>query len=89
MRETDHKEYIRRVPGADAAVVFIHGILGSPDHFDRFVTLAPEGWSVFNLLLDGHGRMAEDFARSSMRKWEAQVASLMDTLCARHYIFHN
>lgn len=77
-------EYIRAVPGADTAVVFIHGIVGTPDHFDVFLPLVPEGWSVFNLLLDGHGGGVEDFAHSSMKKWEEQVASLLDSLCGEY-----
>ena len=34
-----HEEYIRDVPGSDTAVLFIHGILGTPNHFRRFLSL--------------------------------------------------
>ena len=29
----NHAEYKRMVPGADTAVLFVHGILGTPNHF--------------------------------------------------------
>ena len=32
-----HETYTRLVPGADTAVLCIHGILGTPNHFASFV----------------------------------------------------
>ena len=72
----EHKEYVRIVPGADTAVLFIHGIVGTPNHFTDLISLVelvPEDWSVCNLLLDGHGGNADDFAATSMKKWKNQV----------------
>lgn len=68
-----HKEYIREVEGSDTVVLFIHGILGSPDMFKEYISNMPEQWSVYNILLDGHGKTVKDFAHSSMRKWKRQV----------------
>ena len=48
-----HREYIRLVPGADTAVLFLHGIAGTPRHFDArlpLVHLVPENWSVYTVL---------------------------------------
>ncbi len=79
-----HEEYRRMVPGADTAVLFIHGILGTPNHFSAFLPLIPEGISVVNLLLDGHGAGVRAFTRTSMKKWEAQVEAAVDSLLATH-----
>ncbi|MGN1001855.1 MAG: alpha/beta hydrolase, partial [Oscillospiraceae bacterium] len=80
----NNRAYIHVVPGADTAIVFLHGIVGTPDHFDVFLPLVPADWSVFNLLLDGHGGGVEDFAHTSMKKWEEQVSSLLDSLCGEY-----
>lgn len=79
-----HEPYIRLVPGADTAVLLIHGILGTPDHFADLLPLIPEGISVFNLLLDGHGKGVREFSRTSMKKWETQVEAAVDFLLTTH-----
>lgn len=82
-----HAEYKRIIPGADTAVLFIHGIVGTPNHFRDLIPLVqqvPENWSVHNLLLDGHGKKAEDFAASSMEKWKKQVWSAFEKLARQH-----
>ena len=68
-----HNEYIREVPGSDTVVFCIHGILGTPDQFNPLLNQIPEEWSVFNILLDGHGKKVQDFSGSSMQKWKGQV----------------
>ena len=78
------ESFIRIVPDAAGAVVMIHGILGTPRHFDRFLPCLPENWSVFNILLDGHGGTPQDFSHSSMAKWKSQISSLLDELCKTH-----
>lgn len=79
-----HQEYIRLVPGARHAVLLVHGILGSPDHFRDLVPLIPETWSVMNLLLEGHGGSARDFAAASMDRWRSQVFSRLEELFSTH-----
>ena len=79
-----HKPVIQFLPGSDCAVLMIHGILGSPSHFDFLMPLIPENWSVYNILLDGHGGSAGDFGRTSMKKWKAQVADQLSLLRQRH-----
>lgn len=78
------REFRRIVPAADTAVLFIHGIVGTPRHFDDLLPLLPDTMSVHNLLLAGHGGSARDFARSSMSAWEAQVESAIITLAEAH-----
>lgn len=79
-----HKPVIQFLPGSDCAVLMIHGILGSPCHFDFLMPLIPENWSVYNILLDGHGGSAGDFGRSSMKRWKTQVAEQLSLLRQRH-----
>lgn len=79
-----HQPYIREHPGGDAAVLLIHGILGTPDHFRPFLPLIPPQWAVHSLLLDGHGGSAADFASSSMARWRAQVLEEARLLAHRY-----
>lgn len=82
-----HEKYVNIVPGAKTAVLFLHGICGSPNHFRQLLPLeqaVPESWSVYNIVLDGHCKNVEDFGRSSMKKWKAQVQSVFDELCRTH-----
>lgn len=80
----NHKPYIRELPDAENAIVFLHGIMGSPDHFARFLPRVPASWAVYNILLDGHGGTPSDFAASSMARWKSQTAELLTRLRAEH-----
>ncbi len=80
----EHKEYIRLCNNSNVAVLFIHGIVGTPNHFNDFIPLIPESFSVYNLLLDGHGKGVKDFSKTSMKKWEAQVESVVQKLSLTH-----
>lgn len=80
----DHSAYIHTVPGSRTAVLMMHGIMGTPRHFDMLQPLIPEDWSVYNVLLPGHGGTALDFGRSSMAEWKGHVMSLFDELCERY-----
>ena len=82
-----HREYIRLVPGADTAVLFLHGIVGTPRHFDRrlpLTHLVPEDWSVYSVLLPGHGGRVEDFSASTMQQWKDYVWKTFDSLAQTH-----
>lgn len=80
----EHKEYIRICSNPTAAILFIHGIVGTPNHFNKFIPLIPKSFSVYNLLLDGHGKGVRDFSETSMKKWESQVTSAVEELSATH-----
>lgn len=71
-------------PGTTKAVLLIHGICSGPHHFDWLLPSFDESWSVYNILLDGHGASARDFGRSSMKKWKAQTRQMLDKLCAQY-----
>ena len=80
----EHKEYKKIISGADVAYIFVHGIVGTPHHFDFLMEYVPEDVSVWNLVLDGHGGRVEDFAHTSMKKWRAQVKAAIDELSESH-----
>lgn len=80
----DHSAYTRIVPGSDTAILMIHGIMGTPRHFDMLLPLIPEDWSVYNVLLPGHGGTTLDFGRSSMKAWRGEAMSLFAELCGKY-----
>lgn len=82
-----HEETVRMVSGAKNAVLFMHGIAGTPEHFRLLMPLehlVPGDWSVYNLLMDGHGREVRDFSKTSMERWKAQTMAVFDRLCDTH-----
>lgn len=82
-----HHETIRLVPGADTAVLFIHGIVGTPRHFRDAAPMeaaVPDNWSVCNILLPGHGGSVEEFAHSSMKAWKRRVWEAFAMLARDH-----
>ncbi len=72
---------------ADTAVLFIHGIIGTPKHFTELIPLlqqVPENFTVSNITLDGHGKTADHFAATSMVKWKSQVEAEIERLSTTH-----
>ena len=79
-----HREVKRICLSAGKAVLFVHGIVGTPEHFSFLLPFVPEKMSVWSLLLDGHGGSVRDFSRSSMKKWQAQVDAAVAELAETH-----
>ena len=79
-----HSEYRRIVPGAQKAVLFVHGINATPRFFDEYVAALPADVSVHNLLLPGHGGSVRDFGRHSAAEWESHVRAALDDLRKSH-----
>ncbi len=79
-----HSSYIRVVPHSECAVLLLHGVMGTPRHFDFLIDCFPADWSVYNLLLDGHGGTVADFSRTSMLRWQRQTDAALDALRKRH-----
>lgn len=82
-----HEEMMRIVPGAENAVLFIHGIVGTPNHFVGGVPITdwvPAHWSIHNLLLPGHGREVADFAASNMKQWRCAARRAFCRLAQNH-----
>ncbi len=80
----EHWQYRRTVKGSGKAFLFVHGILGTPRHFDFLLSALPETVSVYNLLLDGHGKDPRAFSQTSMKKWETQVQKAVEELLSSH-----
>lgn len=76
----NHLEYIKEVENANTVFIFIHGIVGSPNHFDDFICHVPSNYSIYNILLEGHGKSVKDFSKASKTKWEKQVENLVHRL---------
>jgi pimeloyl-ACP methyl ester carboxylesterase len=79
-----HSEYVRHVQDSRFAVLMIHGITGSPRHFDMLLPEIPEDWSVYNILLPGHGGTVADFGASSMKKWREAAKAALELALQRH-----
>ena len=79
-----HETQVHIVPNSDTAVLLVHGILGTPHQFDPLLPAIPDTFTTVNLLLDGHGGQVDAFSRSSMQKWEAQVADVVENLCREY-----
>lgn len=78
------EQSVRYIQGADIAILFIHGILGTPDHFKPFLPLVPPNCSTYNILLKGHGGSVKDFSSASMAEWKQQVHEAVRELSATH-----
>lgn len=63
----------RIIPGAQTAVVFIHGIVSTPRFWDDFVSALPQNVSFLSLLLPGHGGTVRDFSQVSRGAWRQHV----------------
>lgn len=82
-----HEEIIRLLPEADTAVLFLHGIAGTPNHFKTVLPMidqVPENWSVYALRYPGHGGTADDFANSSMNAWRQYARETFHQLAKTH-----
>ncbi len=79
----NHDEYIRN-NNSKIAVLMIHGILGTPRHFDCLLSAFPSDWDIYNILLDGHGGSVDDFSKSSMEKWKEQTEKTVCNLCKKY-----
>lgn len=74
----DLKSDVDRIAADDGvAIVFIHGILGTPQYFSFLRPFVPEGWHVCAITLKGHCGTVGDFADASMAEWKAQVSGLV------------
>lgn len=79
-----HSPSFRNIPGSNTAILFVHGIVGTPDHFFDLLPLIPDSWSYANILLPGHGGSVQEFSLSSMALWRKAVAEQVDRLAVTH-----
>ena len=81
-----HAEYFRRGSAPRCALLMVHGIVGTPRHFDFLLPAVGEQWSVYNIRLEGHGAGVRDFSRSSMAAWKRQVKERLIELSQQHEV---
>ncbi len=79
-----HEPCERLIPGAENAVVFIHGILSTPRFWEDYIPAVPEGWSCVSLLLPGHGGSVRDFGRVRWGAWRQHVHAALLRLRTTH-----
>lgn len=80
----NHAEF-ELVNGHGDAVLFVHGILGSPCQFRLLAEeLNKRGFNCRALLLPGHGGTAEQFYRTSPAKWPGYVDEAIRTARSRY-----
>lgn len=84
MERKQHKEYRRIIDNADTAILFVHGIIGSPNHFEKYVPLVPDDVSICNFVIDGHCGSVEDFSKSSLQSWETSFHRIVEELSETH-----
>lgn len=79
-----HEPFERLVPGAENAVIFIHGILSTPRFWEDYVAAVPLDWSATSLRLPGHGGTVLDFGRVKWGAWRQHVHDAISRLKATH-----
>lgn len=69
-----HEPFIYENKNSNTIIIFIHGILEGPNQFKEFAKVAQNlGFSYSAILLHGHGKSGNDFAKSSKEKWIESV----------------
>lgn len=69
-------EYIE-IKNSKYTIVFVHGIIGSPVRFNDLYPLISNNFSCIKVVLDGHGKKAKDFSKTSLIKWEKQINDIL------------
>lgn len=65
----------KRYTDGDIAILFVHGIQGSPNQFRFLLERLENNVSYYNLLLPGHGANYLEFRASGVAQW-------LDSVCA-------
>lgn len=69
-----------RLLDGDTCILFVHGILSSPNFFRKMTRSLPDNYSYLNILLPGHGTTLSDFAKVNMKDWENYCAEKLALL---------
>lgn len=77
--------YDYKIGSGDCAVLFVHGIMGSPRQFDFLLPTIPQKVSYYRLVLSGHEATIREFSQTSMAAWLQQVREAIATLRADGY----
>lgn len=80
MNKNIHKEIFYK-NNSKKIVVFIHGILESPNQFKYLNYIAKKmGYSYINILLPGHGKSKKDFAKNGYKQWTNYINYKLDII---------
>jgi len=79
-----HNPYSKSVPGVSLAVVFTHGIMGSPRQFDDLVQALGETCAIENILLPGHGGTSREYAASNLQDWQQALDNVISRLSKQY-----
>ena len=80
-----HRPSRREQDRAETMVIFIHGFMGSPDHFSDLAEIVYEkGCSAMSILLPGHGAGMREFVRVGMDDWERHVRNEIERVDGRY-----
>ena len=73
----------------NAAVLFVHGIQGSPKQFEWMIESLPSDVDAINVLLPGHGSDVRNFRKIHMSTWKEYICELTDRLNEKYdYVFY-
>lgn len=82
---TNNSFYDSRHGTGKCAILFIHGIMGSPRQFDFLIEGIPQEVGYFRLVLAGHGATVREFSLASMNLWKQQVRDAIASLREEGY----
>ncbi len=89
----DRHKCVHKYVDGDTAILFVHGIQGSPCQFHFLTDALPENVSYCNLLLPGHGGDHLSFRHSGFDEWQNAVTSAARYLKSRYkkvyYVGHS
>jgi Esterase/lipase len=71
-----HEPILKEHKNSEKIVIFIHGFMGTPDHFKYFAdTVFDSGCSYYTILLPGHGDTSKTFSKKGINDWTPYVIS--------------
>ncbi len=78
-----HQEYSYQ-NGNEAVIVFVHGILGTPNQFRFLTEQLSHSYDCEALLLPGHGGTARDFSKTPGREWVGYAHRRIEEIRSRY-----
>ena len=80
-----HEPVFREYANSDTAVVFIHGMMGSPTQFtDLADAVYAQGCTYLSVLLPGHGVDAAAFTKFGLCDWETHLQGELNQLNGKY-----
>ena len=79
----NHEEY-SYLNGNDSVIVFVHGILGTPNLFRFLADNLKRRFDCEALLLPGHGGTARDFSRTPGKQWVTYANARIEQIRSRY-----